>query len=63
MKDTNIIELNKSKFDIDTFTFKNLNSNFLCNISDTISVLSTAYTFENFYKKLTDNKIIFFHHI
>lgn len=26
IQDTNIIELNKSKFDIDTFTFKNLNS-------------------------------------
>ena len=25
--------------------------------------MSTSYTFENFYKKLTDNKIIFFHHI
>lgn len=27
IEDTNIIELNKSKFNIDTFTFKNLNSN------------------------------------
>lgn len=42
---------------------KNLNSNFLYSINDTISVLSTTYNFENFYKKLMDGKIIFFHHI
>lgn len=47
LEDTNIIELNKSKFDIDTFTFKNLNSNKISLKSKKTGAFVTVY-FEGF---------------
>ena len=42
---------------------KNLNSNFLYKINNTIGILSTKYNFKDFYYKIMESKIIFFHHI